>query len=121
MSNRQAGNEQEVKFIIGYKIGLEVDGVWWKSNKERLMATGIVKDADENYDSGRIQITLALLPLKAFQLIDWKGITEKRRQEIRDEILREFPLVGWTVVPIPEEWMGEEEVEEAEKTIDTTG
>jgi hypothetical protein len=104
-------NEKELKFGDGYKIGIAVYEDWWESNKDRILAAGIVKDVSKN--GAWTDITLAVLPLRAFNLIDWKWMGLKGRQKLRDEIIREFPSAGWK--PLSRPGAG------ADDTIDSSG
>jgi hypothetical protein len=105
------GNEQELEIGHGYKIGIAVYEDLWESNKDRVLAAGIVKDVAKN--GAWTDITLAVLPLRAFNLIDWKWMGEKSRQKLRDEILREFPAAGWRPLSHPGA--------RADDTIDSSG
>jgi hypothetical protein len=81
----------------GYEIGIKVLDHWWNANKERLEKVGIVKSIYGGDDTGRTQITLAVLPYKVFYPLDFKRQTEKAKYKRIEEIKRDLPLAGWKV------------------------
>ena len=97
--------------VDGYEIGIRVPGFWWDDNRERLEKTGVVKsfDTSDEADANRTRITLAVLPHNVFYPLDFKGITEKFRQKLRDEIKKQLPLAGWKVEAPWSPW-GEREI-----------
>ena len=50
----------------GYELGITVHENWWKTNEERLKLIGIVRNVDHQYNFGRVQLSLAVLPYDAF-------------------------------------------------------
>ena len=63
---------------------------WWKENETRLERTGMIISKDHQYNFGTVQLTLATLPYKVFNLY-YSGWTKKLNEKVKEDVR----VMGW--------------------------